>query len=102
MNPADHPRMHCGVCGAVDFSARLVSLVVWAPGLNSPTILEPNDELRICTTLKCDAAWILATKSAAAHPVSRSAHGPWTMAAFVFADGRCFTLKAKRREVMQA
>lgn len=98
MKPEHRQRaiLHCKACGEREFSAVVVALVIFAPGIE-PLNLSPSDYIRICLG-DCDARWIYVTKSATAHPISRDA-APWTQAALVFADGTGFSLKAKRREV---
>jgi len=103
MGHPDHQRIvrHCSTCGEVEFTAVLVAVVIDAPGMAEPLNLTPNDKLRICDSgnRDCDARWTFVTKCASAHELSRNA-GPWTWAALVFRDGRGFTLKAKRREIV--
>ena len=88
-------KLFCKACGEHDFSAVVVAVVIFAPGIE-PLNLSPNDYIRICLG-NCDARWTYVTKSASAHPVSREA-GPWMEAALVFADGSGFSLKAKYRQ----
>jgi hypothetical protein len=77
----------CDRCGRVDFTAAVSVIVVWVHGLNAAVPMIPEDELRLCASGRCGAAYRLVCREFGAHPRTRLAIGEWTRALIVFEDG---------------
>ena len=80
-------RRDCPQCGHVDFSAAVSVIVVWAHGLTTAIPMIPEDELRICATGRCRAAYRLVSRAFDVHPETQATVGPWTRAVIVLEDG---------------
>ncbi|TMD20374.1 MAG: hypothetical protein E6I99_13965 [Chloroflexi bacterium] len=80
-------RRDCPQCGHVDFSAAVSVIVVWAHGLTTAIPMIPEDELRICASGRCRAAYRLVSRAFDVHPKTQATVGPWTRAVIVLEDG---------------
>lgn len=84
------PVWTCGACGKPGkLSSSAAVILVWAPGLDRPYPLIPEEEYRVC--MACDAIRGLVERAVAAHPVV-SAAGRWTVALVVFDAGDGYTI----------
>jgi hypothetical protein len=80
-------RRHCAQCGHVEFSAAVSVIVVWAHSLTTAIPMIPHDEVRICATGRCQAAYRLVSRAFEAHPGRQAVVGEWTRAVIVLEDG---------------
>jgi hypothetical protein len=80
-------RRDCPQCGHVDFSAAVSVIVVWAHGLTTAIPMIPGEEVRICATGRCRAAYRLVSRAFDEHPEAQSVLGQWTRAVIVLEDG---------------
>jgi len=80
-------RRDCSQCGHVEFTAAVSVIVVWAHGLANAVPMIPKDELRICGTGRCNAAYRLVSRAFDVHPETQVTNGPWMRALIVLEDG---------------
>jgi len=80
-------RRDCARCGHVEFSAAVSVIVVWAHGLRTAIPIVPEDELRICASGRCNAAYRIVSRTFEVHPETQATVGPWTRAVIVLEDG---------------
>ena len=84
----------CGSCRrSGSFSKPISVVLVFAPGLERPYPLIPDEEYQVCT--RCDAIFALVDRATAQHPVVSEA-GNWTRAIVIFSDGAGLDVAAKR------
>ncbi|MFL5311995.1 MAG: hypothetical protein ACJ79H_16305 [Myxococcales bacterium] len=88
----------CFRCGRVEFSAAVSVIVVWAHGLTVAVPMIPKDELRVCGSGNCDAAYRLISRAFEVHPETQMAVGAWRRALIVFEDGNGVEIRNKGAE----
>ena len=85
----------CARCGRVEFTAAVSVIVVWAHGLSVAVPMIPEQELRVCGTGNCGAAYRLISRAFDVHPETQAAVGPWTKALIVLEDGNEMQIRNK-------